>query len=71
MPPPVAQATIDLHPARYQSTLNGFRDLMESAKAKTVIAAVLTPADVKLFVQVRVADIYVYVKGEILAPRNR
>ena len=43
----------------YQSTLKNFRDLIESAKSKTVTAMVLTPADAKLFVQVRVADIYV------------
>ena len=59
MPPPVAQVTIDLHSGMYQSTLKNFRDLIESAKSKTVTAMVLTPADAKLFVQVRVADIYV------------
>lgn len=59
MPPPVAQVTIDLHAGMYQSTLNGFRDLIESARSKTIIAMVLTPANARLFVQVRVADIYV------------
>src|ERR1700744_1886349 len=59
MPPPVAQATIDLHLGMYQSSLNSFRDLIESSKARTVAAMVLTPADAKLFVQVRVDDIYV------------
>jgi hypothetical protein len=59
MPPPVAQVTIDLHAGKYQSTLNEFRNLITSARSKTVVAMVLTPADAQLFVQVRVADIYV------------
>src|ERR1700743_1511551 len=59
MPPPVAQATIDLNEGKYQASMRVFRELIESAKSKIVIARVLTSADAQLFVQVRVADIYV------------
>jgi Ribosome inactivating protein len=59
MPPPVAQATIDLNAGKYQTSLGTFRNLIETAKSPTVIAKLVTPANVDLYVQVRVSDIYV------------
>jgi hypothetical protein len=59
MPPPNAQAAINLNAGQYQTSLGTFRNLIESSKSKTVIARLITPANVDLYVEVRVEDIYV------------
>ncbi len=59
MPPPTAQATINLNAGQYQTSLGTFRDLIETSTSKTVVAKVITPTNVDLYVQVRVEDIYV------------
>lgn len=63
MPPGTAatvQCEIDLRSGKYQSSLNGFRDLLDSpAKSPFLFIAVRTPNDKLLEVQVRREDIYV------------
>jgi hypothetical protein len=63
MPPGTAvivQCEIDLRPGKYQSSLRGFRDLLDSpAKGDYLFIAVHTPSDQLLEVQVRREDIYV------------
>lgn len=63
MPPKQAEPTqieIDLRPAKYQSSLNAFRNLMEAGgKSHSVLISLRTPADEKLEVQVRREDLYV------------
>ncbi len=54
------QAEIELLPSRYQATLNAFRRLVEgTSKSPYVLAAVRTPADELLPIQVRHEDLYV------------
>ncbi len=62
----IAQCEIDLRPGRYQSSLNGFRNLLDSpATGAHLFVGVRTPGDQLLEVQVRSEDIYVIAfKGE-------
>jgi hypothetical protein len=54
------QCEIDLRAGKYQSSLNGFRDLLDSpAKGAYLFIAVRTPGDQLLEVEVRREDIYV------------
>jgi len=54
------QCAIDLRPGKYQSSLKGFRDLLDSpAKGDYLFIAVHTPGDQLLEVEVRREDIYV------------
>jgi hypothetical protein len=54
------QCEIDLRPGKYQSSLKGFRDLLDSpSKGSYLFIAVRTPSDQLLEVQVQRDDIYV------------
>lgn len=63
MPPKTPTATeveIDLRPSSYQSSLNEFRNLVESSsKSPHLLATVRTPNSETLDIQVRREDIYV------------
>ncbi|HLH34630.1 MAG TPA: ribosome-inactivating family protein [Alloacidobacterium sp.] len=59
--PKVAQAVIDLRPASFQSSLNGFRLLLETTPDSVPFLwiAVRTPADELVDLQIRSRNIYV------------
>jgi hypothetical protein len=62
MPPPsAAQATVDLNPSMYQSSLNFFRSLLETAHPSTKFLriAVKTPAGDLVDLQVRTQNAYI------------
>jgi hypothetical protein len=57
--PGATEVEIDLRPARYQSSLNCLRNLLEgSSKTPYILATVRTPKNETFDVQIRRADIY-------------